>query len=94
MGEFNNRHPDLITHSPNFAAKTILDLYTDNINKNLRKFYAFCYLKLLKTKQKKKINDIICENKYKNSKIHKFKSLTSCKNIISKGVKNILMSSE
>ena len=64
MGEFNTRHLDLITYSPNFDAKTILDLYTDNINKNLRKFIPFCYLKSLKKKKKKKLNDIVCGNKY------------------------------
>ena len=62
MGEFNNRHLDLITYSSKFDAKTILDLCNDNINKNLR--ISFCYLKLLKIKQK--LNDIVCENKYKN----------------------------
>ena len=53
MGEFNNRHLNLITYSSIYDAKTILDLYTDNINKNLRMTYIpFCYLKSLKIKQK------------------------------------------
>ena len=63
MGKFNNRYLDLITYSSHFDAKTILDLYTDNINKNLRiTFISFCYLKSLKIKQK--LNDIVCWNKY------------------------------
>ena len=54
MGEFNNRHLNLITYSLIYDAKTILDLCTDNINKNLRITYIpFCYLKSLKIKQKK-----------------------------------------
>ena len=54
MGEFNNRHLNLITYSSIYDAKTILDLYTDNINKNLRMTYIpFCYLKSLKIKQTK-----------------------------------------
>ena len=37
------------------------DLYTDNINKNLRITYIpFCYLKSLKTKEKQ--NDIVYVN--------------------------------
>ena len=89
MGEFNKRHLDLITYSLICHAKTVLDLYTGNINKNIRITYIpFCYLKSLKLKQKQ--NDIVCD---------KFKSVTSCKKhviftIISKGVKNILMSSD
>ena len=63
MGEFNNRHLDLITYSSIHDAKTILNLYSDNINKNLRITYIpFCYLKSLKIKQKQ--NDIVCGNKY------------------------------
>ena len=90
MGEFNKRHLDLITYSSICHAKTVLDLYTGNINKNIRITYIpFCYLKSLKIKQKQ--NDTVCD---------KFKrSVTSCKKhviftIISKGVKNILMSSD
>ena len=50
---FNNRHLDLITYSSIYDAKTILDLYTDNINKTLRITYIpLCYLKSLKIKQK------------------------------------------
>ena len=33
MGEFYSRHLDLITFSSIYDAKSILDLYTDNINK-------------------------------------------------------------
>ena len=59
MGEFNNRHLDLITYSSIYDANTILDLYSDNINKDLRITYVpFCYLKSLKIKQKQ--NDIYC----------------------------------
>ena len=44
MGKFNNRHLDLITYSPSYDVKTILGLYTDNINKNLRITYIpFCF---------------------------------------------------
>ena len=58
MGEFNNWHLDLITYSSIYDAKTLLDLYTANITKNLRITYIpFCYLKSLKTKQKQ--NDIV-----------------------------------
>ena len=67
MGEFNKRHLDLITYSSICHAKTVLDLYTGNINKNIRITYIpFCYLKSLKTKQKQ--NDFACD---------KFKSVTS-----------------
>ena len=53
MGEFNKRHLDLITYSSICHAKTVLDLYTSNINKNIRITYIpFCYLKSLKIKQK------------------------------------------
>ena len=63
MGEFNNRHLDLITYSSICDAKTILDLYTDNIDKNHSvTFIPFCYLKTLKIKQKQ--NDIACGSKY------------------------------
>ena len=56
MGEFNKRHLDLITYSSICHAKTVLDLYTGNINKNIRITYIpFCYLKSLKIKQKKMI---------------------------------------
>ena len=73
MGEFNKRHLDLITYSSIFHAKTLLDLYTGNINKNIRITYIpFCYLKSLKIMQKQ--NDIVCD---------KFKSVTSCKNMSS-----------
>ena len=62
MGEFNKRHLDLITYSSVYDAKTILDLYSDNINTNLRLTYIpFCYVKSLKIKQKQ--NDIVCGNK-------------------------------
>ena len=71
MGEFNKRYLDLITYSSICHAKTVLDLYTGNINKNIRITYIpFCYLKSLKIKQKQ--NDIVCD---------KFKGITSCKNI-------------
>ena len=74
MGEFNKRHLVLITYSSICYAKTVLELYTANINKNIRITYIpFCYLKLLKIKQKKQ-NDIVCD---------KFKSVTSCKNMSS-----------
>ena len=73
MGEFNKRHLDLITYSLICHAKTVLDLYTSNINKNIRIIYIpFCYLKSLKIKQKQ--NFIVCD---------KFKSVTSCKNMLS-----------
>ena len=63
MGEFNNKHLDLITYSSIYGAKTILDLYTDNNYKNHRViFIPFCYLKSLKIKQKQ--NDIVCGSKY------------------------------
>ena len=56
MGEFNNRHLDLITYSSICHAKTVLDLYTGNIIKNIRITYIpFCYLKSLKIKQNKMI---------------------------------------
>ena len=56
MGEFNKRHLDLITYSSICYAKTLLGLYTGNINKNIRITYIpFCYLKLLKIKQKNKM---------------------------------------
>ena len=54
MGEFNSRHLDLITYSPNFDAKTILDLSTDDINKNLRKIYSFLLSKIIKNKKQNK----------------------------------------
>ena len=74
MGEFNNRHLDLITYSSICHAKTVLDLHTGNINKNIRITYIpFCNLKSLK-KIKQKQNDIVCD---------KFKSVTSCKNMSS-----------
>ena len=73
MGEFNTRHLDLITYSSFCHTKTVLDLYTSNINKNIRITYIpFCYLKSLKIKQKQ--NDIVCD---------KFTSVTSCKNMLS-----------
>ena len=73
MREFNKRHLDLITYSSICHAKTVLHLYTGNINKNIRITYIpFCYLKSLKIKQKQ--NDIVCD---------KFKSVTSCKNMSS-----------
>ena len=63
MWEFNNGRLDLITYSSIYDAKIVLDLYTDNINKNLRVTYIpFCYLKSLRIKQKQ--NDIVCESKY------------------------------
>ena len=33
MGIYDNRHLDIITYSSNFDAKTIVDLYTNNIYK-------------------------------------------------------------
>ena len=55
MGEFNNRHLGLITYSSICHAKTVLDLYTGNISKNIRITYIpFSYLRSLKIKQKKK----------------------------------------
>ena len=73
MGEFNMRDLELITYSSICHAKTVLDLYTSNINKNIRITYIpFCYLKSLKIKQKQ--NDIVCDI---------FKSVTSCKNMLS-----------
>ena len=71
MGEFNKRHLDLITYSSTCHTKTVLDLYTGNIKKNIT-YIPFCYLKSLKIKQKQ--NDIVCD---------KFKSVTSCKNMSS-----------
>ena len=60
IGEFNKRHLDLITYYSVCHAKTVLDLYTGNINKNIRITYIpFCYLKSLKIKQKQ--NDIVCD---------------------------------
>ena len=71
LGESNNRHLDLITYSSIYDAKIILDLYTGNINKNIRITYIpFRYLKSLKIKQ----NDIVCDQ---------FKSVTSRKNMSS-----------
>ena len=56
MGEFNKRHLDLITYSSICHAKTVLDIYTGYINKNIRITYIpFCYLKSLKIKQKNKM---------------------------------------
>ena len=46
MGEFNNRHLDLITYSSICHAKTVLDLYTGNINKNIRVTYIHIVTKL------------------------------------------------
>ena len=44
MGEFNKRHLDLITYSSICHAKTVFDLYTGNINKNIRITYIpFCF---------------------------------------------------
>ena len=55
MGEFNKRHLDLITYSSICHAKTVLDLYTGNMNKNIRITYIpFCHLKSLKIMQKTK----------------------------------------
>ena len=71
MGEFNKRHLDLITYSSTCHAKTVLDIYTGNINKNIT-YIPFCYLKSLKIKQKQ--NVIVCD---------KFKSVPSCKNLSS-----------
>ena len=69
LGESNNRHLDFITYSSSHDAKIILDLYTCNINKNIRITYIpFRYLKSLKIKQ----NDIVCDQ---------FKSVTSCTNM-------------
>ena len=63
MGEFDNRFLDLITYSPIYDAKTMLDLYTDNIYKSHRvTSFPFCYLKSLKIKQKQ--NDTVCGSKY------------------------------
>ena len=54
MGEFNNRHLDLIPYSSIYDAKTILDVYTDNIYKNHRvTFIPFFYLKSLKHRKNK-----------------------------------------
>ena len=59
MGEFNHRYLDLITYSSIYDAKTILDLYTDNIYKNHRvPFIPF----LLKIRQKE--NYMVCGSKY------------------------------
>ena len=56
MEEFNKRHLDLITYSSICHAKTVLDLYTSNINKNIRITYIpFCYLKSLKKSKNKMI---------------------------------------
>ena len=51
MGEFKNRHLDLITYSI-YDAKTILDLYTDNIYKNHSHIYSFLLSESLKIMQK------------------------------------------
>ena len=90
MGEFNKRHLDLITYSSICHAKTVLDLYTGNIYKNIRIAYIpFCYLKSLKIK-KKKNKMILSVTNLKVSLLVKTCHFT----IISKGVKNILMSSD
>ena len=55
MGEFNNRHHNLITYSSIYDAKTISDLYTDNINKNQRVTYIpFLLYEIIKNKAKSK----------------------------------------
>ena len=62
MGAINNRHLDLITYSSNFDAKTVVDLYTNNIYKNLRiTFIPFRYPKSFSIKYKQ---NIFCGNKY------------------------------
>ena len=88
MGEFNKRQLVLITYSSICHAKTVIDLYTGNINKNIRITYIpFCYLISLKIKQKQ--NDIVCD-KFKLSLLVK----TSSSLLYQTGVKNILMSSD
>ena len=70
MGEFNKRRQSLFF---NLSCKDSIDLYTGNIDKNIRITYIpFFYLKSLKIKQKQ--NYIVCD---------KFKSVTSCKNMSS-----------
>ena len=55
MGEFNNRHLNLITNSSIYDAMTILDLYTDiYINHS----HIYSCSKSLKIKQKQ--NNIVC----------------------------------
>ena len=63
MGEFNSSHLHLITYSSIYDAKTILDLYSDNINKISESHIShFANLKSLIIKQKH--NDIVYGNKY------------------------------
>ena len=73
MGEFSERHLDLIQYSSIYDAKTVLYLYTDNINKNIRITYIpFCYLKSLKIKQKQNemsVGTNINIDKYTNLKV-------------------------
>ena len=74
MGEFNKRHLDLITYSSICHAKTVLDIYTGYINKNIRITYIpFLLSEIIKNKAKKQ-NDIVCD---------KFKSVTCSKNMSS-----------
>ena len=55
MGEFNNKHLDLITYSSIYDAKTILDIiYTDNIYKNHSHIYSFLLSEIIKNKAKTK----------------------------------------
>ena len=57
MGEFNNRHLDLIIYSSIYDAKTILDLYSDNtcINKKSQNhIYSILLSEIIKNKAKTK----------------------------------------
>ena len=55
MGEFNKRHLDLITYFSICHAKTVLDLYTGNINKNIRiTLYSILLSEIIKNKAKTK----------------------------------------
>ena len=96
MGEFNNRHLDFITYSSNFDAKTILDLYTSNIYKNYRiTNFPFCCSEIKQNQTDISVVTNIDIDRYTNLKVslvflYKHVRFTN----ISKGVKNILMSSD
>ena len=55
MGEFSKRHLDLITYSSICHAKTVLDLYTGNINKKYQNhIYSNLLSEIIRNKAKTK----------------------------------------
>ena len=77
MGEFNKRHLDLITYSSICHAKTVLDLYTGNINKNQNHIYSILLSEIIKNKAKTNLKVSLL---VKTCHLHY--SIKSCENIL------------